>query len=122
MQLHGGMVDLDMDHSGNHQIVVNSENKNKKYCVCGKQYDQHFYVQCEDQCEWFHPECVGFDLTLVQKRQQDILFICPFCKEGTRAKCFRGEKKGLYEMIQSEIKPNFFIFLKITKKAGEGPN
>ena len=56
-------------------------------------------MQCEDQCEWFHPECVGFDLAMVQKRQMDILFVCPFCHPETKQKCFDGEKKELYTKI-----------------------
>ena len=80
--------------------------------MCGKQYDQHFYVQCEDQCEWFHPECVGFDLQMIQKRTQDIVFVCPFCQEETMKKCLDGERKGMYQKIQSQIKPNFFTFVK----------
>lgn len=67
-RLISNVSDLEGDLSNPQSLVVNSENKNKKYCVCGKQYDQHFYVQCEDQCEWFHPECVGFDLQMIQKR------------------------------------------------------
>ena len=44
------------------RIVVppDSLNQEQRYCICAKKNDNQQYVQCEDECEWYHPECVGF--------------------------------------------------------------
>lgn len=65
------------------KIAPNGE-QNKKYCVCAKSNDNLFYVQCEDGCEWYHPECVGFKTLLFKNNDKTIKFLCPFCSESTK--------------------------------------
>lgn len=72
---------------------MSSENRKKTYCICGKGNDDQMYVQCQDGCEWYHPECVGFDQALVRRCGDDLLFLCPFCQPSTKNKCFEHENK-----------------------------
>ena len=39
---------------------------------------------CEDECEWYHPECVGFDTALFEINNNKIKFICPQCTHKTK--------------------------------------
>lgn len=59
-------------------LIVTSENgmQDKRYCICAKQNDNRIYINCEDDCEWYHPACVGFDPGLFSNNK-DAKFLCP---------------------------------------------
>ena len=99
-----------MTHDISSHLVFHSENKDKRYCICAKQNDNHQYVLCEDECDWYHPECVGFDLLMFESNA-NIKFICPYCKKQTKEKLMEGERKCLFSKMESTTKKNFFVFI-----------
>ena len=97
-------------------FTVPTENKeqNKRYCICAKQNDNQEYVMCEDECEWYHPECIGFSPTIFISQQ--VKFVCPYCQSSTKAKLIEGEKKSLYTKEESSKRRNFFVFTPVDQK------
>ena len=92
------------------RIVVPHDSLNQeRYCICAKKNDNQQYVQCEDECEWYHPECVGFKQDLFDIKQ--VKFLCPFCKPDTRKKIQQLEQRGHYKKIKSETKNEYFAYL-----------
>lgn len=93
------------------RIVVppDSLNQEQRYCICAKKNDNQQYVQCEDECEWYHPECVGFKQDLFDIKQ--VKFLCPFCKADTRKKIQHLEQQGQYKKIKSMTKVGYFAFV-----------
>lgn len=62
------------------EVVINHpRDQTKVFCLCARQNDNKQYIECEGQCEWYHPECVGFDAELIKKNQNNMLFLCPMC-------------------------------------------
>lgn len=42
-------------------LKVRYEGEVERYCICHKSNDEHQqYIQCEDECNWYHPQCIGF--------------------------------------------------------------
>ena len=64
---------------------------------------------CEDECEWYHPECIGFGAKKLDA--PNIAFVCPMCNDKTRLRLVEAEKKGKYTKIESGTKKNFFVFM-----------
>ena len=102
---------------GESALVVHSENRDKRYCICGKQNDNNQYVLCEDECEWYHPECVGFDLLMFESNSK-IKFICPMCKASTKQKLMDGERRSAYSKLESQTKRNFYVFIPMRLPVG----
>lgn len=81
----------------------------ERYCICAKKNDNQQYVQCEDECEWYHPECVGFKQDLFEIKQ--VKFLCPFCSTDTRKKVQQLEQQGLYKKIKSISKSEYYAYV-----------
>jgi hypothetical protein len=91
--------------AGGDSLVVNPpRDQTKIYCICSRQNDNKQYIECEDQCEWYHPECVGFDSELIKKNQNNMLFLCPMCKDETKSKVQKSYegKNSHYLKIESK--------------------
>ena len=58
-------------------------------------------MQCEDECNWYHPKCVGFQENLFDEK---VKFICPFCKDETKARIAKLVQRGLYVAVESNLK------------------
>lgn len=91
------------------RIVVPHDSLNQRYCICAKKNDNQQYVQCEDECEWYHPECVGFPQDLFDIKQ--VKFLCPFCKTDTRRKIQQLEQQGTYRKIKSRTEKMYFAYV-----------
>ena len=68
------------------------------FCICGRQNDNRKYVMCENECDWYHPSCVGFQDHIFDDK---VKFICPFCKEPTRARVAQLAERGFYNRVES---------------------
>ena len=72
-------------------------------------------IGCDKCDEWYHPVCVGLDITLIQ----DIAtfdFVCPSCKAIQEKKVQKSHKKGT--SAPQTAKPVDFNQNKRTVKAG----
>lgn len=61
---------------------------------------------CEDECEWYHPNCVGFEEHIFDEK---VKFVCPFCKDETKARIAQLAERGLYVKIESTFKDKKYI-------------
>ena len=52
------------------------DNENEEYCICRKEDDGRFMIQCDSCEEWFHGHCVG-----LSKKEGNELneYKCPIC-------------------------------------------
>lgn len=94
------------------QLVVRQEPKDGKqrYCLCFRQNDNKQYIECEDQCDWYHPECIGFDTELIKRNQAHLVFLCPMCKAPTRNKAAK-EHKDNFVMVESTFRKGFCVYI-----------
>lgn len=76
--------------------------RNECYCICGRPNDDRPYILCEDNCQWYHPDCVGFDTETVCDNPK-VKFICPFCKADTKNEYNKLVEKGLYRKVNSRL-------------------
>lgn len=61
---------------------MNQRKKEPLFCICRKPDDHSFMIQCNFCDEWYHPNCVNLDLSIVPK-----------LKEYKCSKCLSMEKK-----------------------------
>lgn len=66
---------------------------------------------CEDECEWYHPKCVGFDPELFEQQGNNIKFFCPYCPRATKATLQDLESSGKWGKIESSSHRNFYVYL-----------
>lgn len=85
----------------------------KRYCICGKQNDFRKYVQCESECEWYHPDCVGFEnVEGLSFDDKQVKFVCPFCKPDVKHRLEAQVEKGQYIKIRStKHKSEYFAYV-----------
>lgn len=85
----------------------------KRYCICGKQNDYRKYVQCESECEWYHPDCVGFEnVEGLSFDDNQVKFVCPFCKPEVKHKLDAAVEKNKYIKIRStKHKSEYFAYV-----------
>ena len=82
-----------------------------EYCICARQNDNQQYVMCEDECEWYHPNCVGFDPEIFEQQGNNLKFFCPYCPRATKATLSDLENSGKWSKIVSRSHRNFYVFL-----------
>lgn len=95
-----------------HQLVVRQEPRDGKqrFCLCLRQNDNKQYIECEDQCDWYHPECVGFDTELIKKNQSQLIFLCPMCKDDIKNKVAKEHKQNFVK-VESTHKKGFYVYI-----------
>lgn len=72
-------------------------------CVCGKQIDDGFMIQCENCNYWLHGLCMNIARSLPNEK-----FLCPFCKnKPIRCKC--GNSKKYNEPIIQCVKCKYWV-------------
>jgi hypothetical protein len=91
-------------------LLFNSEaNKEKKYCICSSRNSTQSYLQCESECDWFHPECLGFDSDIVNVN--NLKFICPMCSDTIKKLTQDQAKRDNYQIIESRTKGGYLAYI-----------
>lgn len=94
------------------ELKVRSEGEVERYCICHKSSDEHQqYIQCEDECNWYHPMCIGFGHIQLDEITA-AKFVCPVCDNKTLEEYARRALQGEYDRQESQInlkKFNLFI-------------
>ena len=67
---------------------------------------------CEDNCQWYHPDCVGFENDAVCDDSK-VKFICPFCKADTKTEYNKLVDRGLYRKVKSKLNKEYYIFMPV---------
>ena len=85
------------------------EDPDKKYCICQSKNHTSIYVMCESECDWFHPECLGFDSNIVNEK--NLKFICPMCKDQKKRDIYELVKRENFKLIESRTKRGYLAFI-----------
>ena len=92
-------------------VPPESRDLTRRYCICARQNDNQQYVMCEDECEWYHPKCVGFDPELFEQQGNQLKFFCPYCPRATKPTLNDLENSGKWSKIESRSHRNFYVYL-----------
>lgn len=91
------------------RLVFSEANREKKYCICSSRNSTQSYLQCESECDWFHPECLGFDANIVNVN--NLKFICPMCADATKKQTHEFAKREGYSIIESRTKGGYLAYI-----------